>query len=93
VSQLTGEKKLTTWNTCTHVQCRCINFYCSNFPPYSEGARAGPLYRSTGIGFKKVVLKGQIYNLSNNKNIQPVHEDSKFCTVDLGRTELHTELV
>jgi hypothetical protein len=26
--------------------------------------------------------------LPNNKNIQPVHEDSKFRTVNLGRTEL-----
>jgi hypothetical protein len=34
VSQLTGEKKLTTGNTRTQVQCRCINLYCSNFPPY-----------------------------------------------------------
>ena len=49
-----------------------------------------PLYRSTGIRFKNVVLKGQIYNPSNNKNIQPVHEDSKFRTVDLERTELGT---
>jgi hypothetical protein len=49
-----------------------------------------PLYRSTGIRFKKVVLKGYIYNPSNNKNIQPVHEDSKIFIVDLGRTELGT---
>jgi hypothetical protein len=49
-----------------------------------------PLYRSTGIRFKKVFLKGQIYNPSNNKNIQPVHEDSKVCTVELGETELGT---
>jgi hypothetical protein len=49
-----------------------------------------PLYHSTGIWFKKVLLKGQIYNPSNNKNIQPVHQDSKFRTVDLGRTELGT---
>ena len=49
-----------------------------------------PLYRSTGIRCKKVVLKCYIYNPSNNKNIQPVHEDSKFRTVDLGRTELGT---
>ena len=36
---------------------------------------------STGIRSKKV---------KNNKNIQPVHEDSKFRTVDLGKTELGT---
>jgi hypothetical protein len=40
---LQGRQKLTTGNTCTQVQCRCINLYISNFPLYSEGARAcGP---------------------------------------------------
>ena len=71
MSQLTGEKKLTAGNTGTQVQCRCINLYCSKFPLYSEGARAGAAFLctrkstffSTGIRFKKVVLE----------NIQPVH--------------------
>jgi hypothetical protein len=43
-TQLTGEKKLTIGDTCTQVQCRCINLYCSNFPLYSEGARAGAFF-------------------------------------------------
>ena len=67
---LQGRQKLTTGNTCTQVQCRCINLYISNFPLYSEGARPGAAFlctrkstfSSTGIRFKKVVLE----------NIQPV---------------------
>jgi hypothetical protein len=83
VSQLTGEKKLTTWSTGTQVQCRCtsINLYCSNFPLYSEGARAGAFkmhrkiwdsaargVQGTGIRFKKVVLKCFL-----RLGLQPVH--------------------
>ena len=37
---LQGRTKLTTGNTCTQVQCRCINLYCSNSPPYSGGCAA-----------------------------------------------------
>jgi hypothetical protein len=35
-------------------------------------------------------LKGYIYNPPNNKNIQPVHGDPKFRTVELGDTGLGT---
>jgi hypothetical protein len=47
---LQRRQKLTTGNTCTQVHCRCINLYCSNFPPYSEGARAGAFLCSREVG-------------------------------------------
>jgi hypothetical protein len=37
-----------------------------------------------------VFLNGELYNPPENKNIQPVHADSKYCTVELGETELGT---
>jgi hypothetical protein len=54
---LQGRQKLTIGNTCTQVQCRCINLYISNFPLYSEGARAcGPHARVAYCWFGKTEL-------------------------------------